>query len=69
MNALIFILEVDAVMSDDDDDDDDMSPTVLVNGKPVNLLSVNDEVVAQMTASEKEAYIHAYQEYYSHIYE
>jgi C-terminal general transcription factor TFIIE alpha len=56
-------------MSDDDEDDDDMSPTVLVNGKSVNLLTVNDEVIAQMTAAEKEAYIHAYQDYYTNLYE
>lgn len=62
-------LDADVVMSDDDEDEDEMSPTVLVNGKPVNLMSVNDEVIAQMTAAEKEAYIHAYQEYYSHMYE
>jgi C-terminal general transcription factor TFIIE alpha len=62
-------LDADVVMSDDDEDDDDMSPTVLVNGKSVNLLTVNDEVIAQMTAAEKEAYIHAYQDYYTNLYE
>ncbi|XP_059475678.1 general transcription factor IIE subunit 1 [Neocloeon triangulifer] len=58
-----------AVMSDDEDDDDNSSPTVLVNGRPVALLEVNDTVIAKMSAAEKEAYIQAYQEYYSHIYE
>jgi len=68
---LIFLpsAEIDTVMSDDDDDDDEMSPTVMVNGKPIGILLVNDEIIAQMTAAEKESYISAYQEYYSHIYE
>ena len=56
-------------MESDDSEDDDNAPTVLVNGKPVALTSVDDDVIARMSPSEKETYIQVYQEYYSHMYD
>lgn len=53
-------------METDSDDDD---PTVYVTGKPIPLSEVNDEIIAQMTPQEKDAYIQIYQETYSHIYD
>lgn len=57
--------EVDVMESDDED----QSPTVMVNGKSVSLTDVNDALIAEMTASEKEAYIQIYQDYYSSMYD
>lgn len=57
--------EVEAISTDDDDS----VPTVLVGGKSVPVTSVNDTLIAQMTPSEKEAYIQTYQEYYSSLYD
>lgn len=56
-------------MESEDSDTDDNAPSVLVNGKTVPLTSVDDDVIAQMTPSEKETYIQVYQEYYSHMYD
>lgn len=53
-------------METESDGDD---PTVFVAGKPIPLDEVNDEIIAQMTPQEKEAYIQVYQETYSHIYD
>ncbi|KAH9644251.1 hypothetical protein HF086_003750 [Spodoptera exigua] len=58
-----------AEMESEDSDTDDNAPTVLVNGKTVPLTSVDDDVIAQMTPTEKETYIQVYQEYYSHMYD
>lgn len=58
-----------AEMESEDSDTDDNAPSVLVNGKTVPLTSVDDDVIAQMTPSEKETYIQVYQEYYSHMYD
>ncbi|KAL0840440.1 hypothetical protein ABMA28_015693 [Loxostege sticticalis] len=58
-----------AEMESEDSDSDDNAPTVLVNGKAVPITSVNDDVIAQMTPTEKETYIQVYQEYYSHMYD
>ncbi|XP_072940471.1 general transcription factor IIE subunit 1 [Epargyreus clarus] len=58
-----------AEMESEDSESDDNAPTVLVNGKPVPLTSIDDDVIAQMTPSEKETYIQVYQEYYSHMYD
>lgn len=48
-------------------DDDDAVPTVQVGGKSIPITSVNDTLIAQMTQSEKEAYIQTYQEYFSGV--
>lgn len=56
-------------MDSDDSDSDENVPTVLVNGKTVPLTDVDDDVIAQMTPTEKETYIQVYQEYYSHMYD
>ncbi|OXU27735.1 hypothetical protein TSAR_015399 [Trichomalopsis sarcophagae] len=50
-------------------DDEDQAPTVMVNGKSVSLTDVNDALIAEMTPSEKEAYIQIYQDYYSSMYD
>ncbi|XP_076282586.1 transcription factor IIEalpha [Lasioglossum baleicum] len=52
-----------------DSEDDDLVPTVTVAGKTVAIGDVNDTLIAEMTPVEKEAYIQAYQEYYSHMYD
>ncbi|KAJ8670335.1 hypothetical protein QAD02_001594 [Eretmocerus hayati] len=57
--------EVEAMESDDED----QVPSVTVNGKSVALTDVNDTLIAEMTKSEKEAYIQAYQEFYSSMYD
>ncbi|XP_041976665.1 general transcription factor IIE subunit 1 [Aricia agestis] len=58
-----------AEMESEDSESDDNAPTVLVNGKPVPITSVDDDVIARMTPAEKETYIQVYQEYYSHMYD
>ncbi|CAH2075240.1 unnamed protein product, partial [Iphiclides podalirius] len=58
-----------AEMESEDSDSDDNAPTVMVNGKAVPLTSVDDDVIAKMSPSEKETYIQIYQEYYSHMYD
>ncbi|CAH4018628.1 general transcription factor IIE subunit 1 [Pieris brassicae] len=58
-----------AEMESEDSESDDNVPTVLVNGKPVALTSIDDDVIATMTPSEKETYIQVYQEFYSHMYD
>ncbi|CAH2107425.1 unnamed protein product [Euphydryas editha] len=58
-----------AEMESDDSESEDNAPTVMVNGKPVPLTSIDDDVIARMTPSEKETYIQVYQEYYSHMYD
>lgn len=55
-------------MNSDDEDDDDM-PTVFVSGRAIPIDEINDELIAQMTAQEKETYIQVYQEHYSHMYD
>ncbi|XP_037080384.1 general transcription factor IIE subunit 1-like [Pollicipes pollicipes] len=52
-----------------DSDDDEATPTVQVGTERIPIADVGDDVIARMTADEKEAYILAYQEYYSHIHE
>ncbi|XP_047527306.1 general transcription factor IIE subunit 1 [Vanessa atalanta] len=58
-----------AEMESDDSESEDNAPTVMVNGKPVPITSIDDDVIARMTPSEKETYIQVYQEYYSHMYD
>ncbi|OAD60521.1 General transcription factor IIE subunit 1 [Eufriesea mexicana] len=52
-----------------DSEDEDLVPTVTVAGKTVAIADVNDALIAEMTPVEKESYIQAYQEYYSHMYD
>lgn len=56
-------------MDSEDSDSDVNVPSVLVNGKSVPLTDVDDDVIAQMTPTEKDTYIQVYQEYYSHMYD
>ena len=52
-----------------DSEDEETSPTVQVGAERIPISDVTDDVIARMTADEKEAYILAYQDYYSHIHE
>lgn len=63
------VISIVAEMESEDSESDDNVPVVLVNGKTVPITNVNDDVIAQMTPSEKETYIQVYQEYYSHMYD
>lgn len=63
--SFFFAADVDVIETESDGDE----LTVFVAGKPVALDDVNDEIIAQMTPQEKEAYIQVYQEAYSHMYE
>ncbi|XP_014363659.2 general transcription factor IIE subunit 1 [Papilio machaon] len=58
-----------AEMESEDSESEDNAPTVMVNGKAVPLTSVDDDVIAKMSPTEKETYIQIYQEYYSHMYD
>ncbi|KAK6633156.1 hypothetical protein RUM43_012900 [Polyplax serrata] len=57
--------EVETISSDDEDS----APVVMVGGKPIPVTQVDDRIIAQMTPSEKEAYIQTYQECYSNLYD
>lgn len=59
------ITEVETISSDDEDS----APVVMVGGKPIPVTQVDDGIIAQMTPSEKEAYIQTYQECYSNLYD
>lgn len=62
-------MDIDNDDDDDADDDDDVDvPTVYVSGKAYPLDEINDELIADMTQTEKESYIQVYQEHYSHMY-
>lgn len=50
-------------------DEDESVPSVQVGNKTIPITEINDEIIAEMTPSEKELYIQVYQEYYSHIYD
>ena len=52
----------------DSESDDDL-PTVIVAGKPYPLDEINDNLISQMSAQEKDIYIQVYQEHFSHIYD
>ncbi|XP_047985784.1 general transcription factor IIE subunit 1 [Leguminivora glycinivorella] len=56
-----------AEMESSSSESEDGAPTVLAAGARVPLTAVDDELIARMTPQEKEAYIHTYQDYYSHI--
>ncbi len=63
-----------AVMSDADDDDEEEEedgdiPTVKVDGEDITMTDVNEEIIAKMTAEEKERYTQIFQDFYSHMYE
>lgn len=62
---MVFYFTADVDVMDTDSDDD--GPTVFVAGKPISLSEVNDEIIAQMTPQEKDAYIQAYQDAYSEM--
>lgn len=51
-----------------DEEEEDL-PTVYVAGKPVPIDEIDDELIAQMSHQEKEAYIQVYQDHFSHMYD
>ncbi|XP_014239142.1 general transcription factor IIE subunit 1 [Trichogramma pretiosum] len=57
--------EVETMDSDDDED----VPLVSVNGKRIAITDIDDAVIKEMSAAEKDAYIQIYQEYYSSMYD
>ncbi|XP_051174349.1 general transcription factor IIE subunit 1 [Leptopilina boulardi] len=61
-------IETDAVEMMDSEEEDSV-PMITVGGKNVAITNVNDSLIAEMTPVEKEAYIQAYQEYYSLMYD
>ncbi|KAH8259755.1 hypothetical protein KR026_009836 [Drosophila bipectinata] len=67
--SFIADVDFDTYMNSDSGEDDDDVPTVLVAGRPHPLDQLDDNLIAQMTAQEKENYIHVYQQHYSHIYD
>lgn len=60
-----FLAEVEMM----DSDEDENTPTVRVGNRTIAITDVNDEIIAEMTPTEKEEYIQIYQEHYSHIYD
>ena len=55
-------------MSGDDDDDGDI-PMVRVGEEEITLTDVNEDIIARMTAEEKEKYSQVYQDFYAHMYD
>ena len=50
-------------------EDDDPTPMVAVGSEKYPLTDITPDIIAKMSASEKETYIQQYQEYYSHLYD
>jgi transcription initiation factor TFIIE subunit alpha len=50
-------------------DEDESVPMVAVGNDKIPLTDINEDVIARMSASEKETYIQQYQEFYAHIYD
>jgi len=50
-------------------DEDDQMPVVSVGSEKIPLTDINEEIITRMSATEKEAYIQQYQEFYSHLYD
>lgn len=60
----------DVAQSDEEEDEEEEEETqVMVEGKPVPLQDVTEEMVARMTSTEKEDYIRLRQELYSMMYD
>ena len=59
-----------AIMSSSDDDDNDGDiPMVKVGGEEFAVTDVNEDLIARMTADEKERYTQIFQDFYSHMYD
>ena len=57
-------------MSDEEEDDTEIQqPMVTVGHQSIPLSEVNDQIIAQMSESEKEAYIRLTQQVYAHMYD
>ncbi|XP_018325740.1 general transcription factor IIE subunit 1 [Agrilus planipennis] len=52
---------------DSEEEEDSNVPSVIVGSKTYNITDINDEIIAEMTQSEKEIYVQVFQEYYSHM--
>lgn len=63
ITAFILLEEIELM----DSEDDEGVPVVQVGHRSIPITDINDEIIAQMTPSEKELYIQIYQDYYSHI--
>ena len=48
-----------------DDDAEDGIPTVKVGNEEITLTDVNEEIINQMTAEEKDIYTQKFQDYYA----
>lgn len=55
--------------SEEDDDEEEEETQVMVEGVPVALQHVTEEMVSRMTPAEKEDYIRLRQELYSMMYD
>lgn len=51
------------------DEDDGELPTVRIGNDEVTVTDVTEELIAKMTAEEKERYTQVFQDFYSHMYE
>lgn len=54
---------------EDEEEEEEEETQVMVEGKPVPLQDVTEEMVARMSSTEKEDYIRLRQELYSMMYE
>lgn len=54
---------------DEDEEEEEEATQVMVEGKPVPLQDVTEEMVARMSSTEKDDYIRLRQELYSMMYE
>lgn len=52
-----------------DSDEDESVPMVQVGHRSIPITDINDQIISEMTPSEKELYIQIYQDHYSHIYD
>ena len=57
--------KVDAMSNDNDAED--VMPTIKVGNKEITLTDVNEDIINQMTAEEKDIYIQKFQDYYPFI--
>lgn len=57
----------DIEMMDSEEEEDISVPTVTVGNRTYPITEINDTIISQMNASEKEIYIQVFQDYYSHM--
>lgn len=59
----------DSVPSEEEEEEEEEETMVMVEGRPVTLQDVTEDMVARMTSAEKDDYIRLRQELYSMMYE